>query len=1282
MAVGLGTAVGYLNLDITGFANGIDSAVSDMSRLEGSFSTASQGLQSIGGMFTKAGTALTAGFTAPITGAIAASVKFGAEFDKSMSNVKAVTGATGKEFDALREAAISWGEKTKYTAAEASDALYYMGLAGWDSQEAIAGLGPVLSLASAGDLDLARTSDIVTDAMSAFNLEAKDTEKFTNILAATMSNSNTDVDMLGESFKYVASVAGAFNYKAEDVAVALGLFANNGVKASQAGTGLRQALNALTKPSDEAAAMMDKYGVSLFNADGSTKDFMTVMEELRGTFGNVSLNAGEISTYLEDLGLNLDTAEGQAAATDAIMEKFGHDLPTTDMENLNALVTIFGVRALPGMLSVINASEEDFYGLAEKIYGADAAFVKFGDEIYTIDEALEKFGDRIYTDDSFEILGAAAGMAAVQLDNLSGDWEIFKSAIGTAQILISDMVKGALRELVQKLTELVVAFNNLDVSQREQILKWAAIIAAIGPVLLAIGGLISGIGRMINTFNTLKAAFDFVRSGFANFATGFSTVGTSAAEATGIMGKLGAAIGGISAPVVAAVAIIGTLVAAFVNLWNTNEDFRNRIIEIWNGIKAKFEEAGQRIVEIFNELGFTFEDFEHLMSVAIEGLKALWDGFCEFLAPIFVGAIEIIGDVINGIVDLFVGVIEVIVGIVKGFKDGDWSMLWQGIGDIVSTIVDTIISILDHLGEAVWGVIQTVANWLGADWNMSWEEAKQAVADWFDSVVQWITDLPGKIAEFFSNVWQTISNFISSVGEWIASIPGKVGELISSVGESISSFISNVIQWFSELPGKIASFFTTIWSNVTQWASDMISKAGEVGSGFLNSVVQFFSQLPNQIAYLIGYALGSVVKWVADMIAKAKEVGSGFLEAVVSFFTQLPGKISEFISNALSNVVKWAADMSSKAKEMGSEFLENVISFFTKLPGEVLGFINSTLDNVKKWAADMAKKAKEAGEDFLNKVVEFIQKLPGKVKEHLDSVIEKATTWVSDMKKKAEEGAKGFLDKVVEFLRDLPGKVKEKLDSAIEKITSWVSDMKQKATEAAQGFISNIVSGLASLPSQMASIGSNVVQGIWSGISSGWSWLKQQVSSLASSLVQGAKDALGVHSPSTVFRDQVGKWIPPGIAEGFAQAMPAAIRDIEDNLNDGINSLELDDIDAGNNSLEVQLNNFADEYKQVFEGLVIWFEAMDERMSIVIESLTDYFKYLMHVKQSLGDDEFRVFMFSRNEDNKTRKSADVDVSNNQSSGGDTINIYSPKPVDVVQAARILKNTKRDLAEGF
>lgn len=260
------------------------------------------------------------------------SVKVGANFDYAMAGAGAVSNATADEMEKLRQAALDAGASTKFTAEESANALYYMGLAGWDVNESISGLNAVLNLAAASGSDLARTSDIVTDAMTAFGLSAEDTAHFADVLAATSTNANTTVDLMGETFKYIAPVAGAMGYSIEEMGLAIGLMANMGVKGSRAGTALRNVITRLASPTDELQTAMETLGVTAFDAAGNALPFIDVMEQLRGKIGGMS-------------------EESKAVYSEIFAGKFG----------------------LAGFEAIINATEDDFNKLKEAIDNCDDA---------------------------------------------------------------------------------------------------------------------------------------------------------------------------------------------------------------------------------------------------------------------------------------------------------------------------------------------------------------------------------------------------------------------------------------------------------------------------------------------------------------------------------------------------------------------------------------------------------------------------------------------------------------------------------------------------------------------------------------------------------------------------------------------------------------------------------------------------------------------------------------------------------------------------------------------
>jgi TP901 family phage tail tape measure protein len=330
--IDVGTAVGYLLLDTKGFQSGFSSAMKDMKTFQDESATVSDKFSAMGSALTSVGGTLTKSVTLPLVGLGATVTAVAANFETSMSKVAAIAGldTTGEEFDALSEKAKEMGATTKFSASEAADAFTYMAMAGWKTESMLDGIDGIMQLAAASGEDLATTSDIVTDALTAFGLQASDSSHFADILAAASNNANTNVSMLGESFKYVAPVAGALGYSAEDTSIALGLMANSGIKASQAGTALRTAMSNLVKPTSEMAMVMDQYGISITDAEGNMKPFMTVMADLREKMGG------------------LDEATQAAAAS-----------------------TLFGKEAMSGMLAIINASDEDFDKLTNSIYNAD-----------------------------------------------------------------------------------------------------------------------------------------------------------------------------------------------------------------------------------------------------------------------------------------------------------------------------------------------------------------------------------------------------------------------------------------------------------------------------------------------------------------------------------------------------------------------------------------------------------------------------------------------------------------------------------------------------------------------------------------------------------------------------------------------------------------------------------------------------------------------------------------------------------------------------------------------
>ena len=392
----------------------------------------------------KSTVAVIGGVSTALAGAGGYAIKVGSDFESAMSKVEAISGATEAQIEQLTEKAKEMGATTKFSATESAEAFQYMAMAGWKTEDMLDGIAGIMNLAAASGEDLATTSDIVTDALTAFGLEAADSSRFANILAAASSNANTNVSMMGETFKYVAPVAGALGYTAEDCATAIGLMANSGIKASQAGTSLRAMLSRLAKPTDEVESAMKELGVSLVDSSGNMKSLDEVMGDLRNGFSGLS------------------KAEKAQMAT-----------------------SLAGQEAMSGLLAIVNASDDDFNNLKESIYNCDDAAQKMADtmndnlqgKITLAKSAIEGLGIQFYETVQDDMKGAVEE-GINYIDQLSdaftnGGLEAAVDKSGDIIAQLATKIAEAAPDMVDASTNLIEAFID-GIAKNKRKLKTSA----------------------------------------------------------------------------------------------------------------------------------------------------------------------------------------------------------------------------------------------------------------------------------------------------------------------------------------------------------------------------------------------------------------------------------------------------------------------------------------------------------------------------------------------------------------------------------------------------------------------------------------------------------------------------------------------------------------------------------------------------------------------------------------------------------------------------------------
>lgn len=914
MAVDVGSAVGYLDLDISGFLTNLKSAQNEANNSTKNMAqSVGANISGMGKNMSSVGSNLTKSVTLPLAGIGVAGLKVATDFEKGMSEVKAISGATGKDFDALREKAIELGADTAFSSGEVATAMTEMAKAGWDSQQIIDGMGGVLAAAAASGESLGTTSTIVADAITGFGLAASDSTRVADLLTQAANSGTIGITDLGESFKYLAPVAGAMDLSIEDCTTAISAMSMAGIKGSQAGTSLRTMLTNLVKPTDNMAASMKELGIEVTNQDGSMKSLDEIIANLRNSFAGLS-----------------------------------------ESEKAYHAATLAGKEGMSGMLALLNLSEEEYNAIAESMDNAG---------------------------------GVAEKTAAIMQDNLQSKLEQMGGSLESLAIKMADYVIPYLQKFVEWLTGLIDKFANLSPETQKTILVIAGIAAAIGPVLTVVGKLTTGVGNMITMFGNIPGAVTKVKGGFSALSTGLtnmkegfalSKAGFSglATEAGGFGTKIGVMAAGITGPMIAIAAVVAVLVAAFVSLWKNNEEFRNNIIGIWNQIKATFEEFAQGIVDRLNALGFDFENIG-------EVLKAIWEGFCNFLAPIFTGVFQNIQIVLEVALDVIMGIVDFFIGLFTG----NWEQCWNGIKGIFEGIWNGISSWFSNILNVIKGVLDVVLGWFGTSWEQCWNSIKEVFENIWNGIKDFFVTIWDGISSAFKSAWNGISTFF--VGAW---------DFIKGTLQSAFDFIVNIITFYFDLITIPFRFIwenckdtiISIWDAIKEKVSTVIDAVKLVIETVFNAIKLYVTTVWNAIKTVITTvinAIKSVIETVFNAIKLYMTTVWNAIKTAVTTVVEAIKSVVEKVFNAIKTTATtiWEAIKSAietpinAAKTTISNVIDSIKSTFTTGLNAAKGTVTSVFDSIKskiQSVMDGAKSIVTGAVDKFKSAFKFEWKLP------------------------------------------------------------------------------------------------------------------------------------------------------------------------------------------------------------------------------------------------------------------------------------------------------------------
>lgn len=800
-------------------------------------------------------------------------IELGQNFTSTMSEVSAISGATGEDFEKLEACAREYGATTVFSASNAAEALKYMSLAGWDADQSTSALGGVLNLAAASGMELGAASDMVTDYLSAFAMEAGDAAYFADLLSYAQSHSNTTAEALGEAYKNCAANLNAAGQDVETVTSLLEGMANQGYKGSEAGTAMAAIMRDITNGMKDGAIKIGETSVAVMDAQGNFRDLTDILTEVE-------------------------------AATNGM----------GDAERAVALSSTFTADSTKGLNLILNEGMDKIAGYEEELRGAS---------------------------------GSAEEMANIMNDNLSGDMAAMNSAFEELGLKIYDALESKLRAGVQFITNGVIPA-----------IEWLG--GHIPEVTIAV----SGLGAVIAAMN-------------------WGTISSKITMAKGALVKLATALGGVSLPAIALIAVITAVALAFTDLWKNNEEFRNKITAIWDGIKAKFDEFGQGIVDKLNALGFEFEDITEVM-------KAVWDGFCEVLAPIFEGVFQQISNILSAALDVLTGLFDIFAGIFAG----DWDMVWQGVQEVFGAVWDFVVATFENWISTFTSLADTVLGWFGTDWETVWTNVKTFFSDTWNAISAFFSGILTGIKTFFMETWDSIVSFFSGILSGISSsVTGTMTEIhdtFTNIWDSITGFLSGAWETIKNIVTVgimavkeiiSAAFqiitlpFRFIWENCKETVLDVwetiksvigekidavkekittvTSAISNVASAAWNAISSTASSLWEGIKSTIGSKIDAAKEKVSTATSAITSVASSAWSSVSSTASSLWSTISSTVSSKISAARSAVSSATSTITSVASSAWSSVSSAASSKWESVRSTISSKLSSAKSTVSSL-----------------------------------------------------------------------------------------------------------------------------------------------------------------------------------------------------------------------------------------------------------------------------------------------------------------------------------------
>lgn len=780
---------------------------------------------------------------------------------------------------------------------------------------------------------------------------AEETDKLTESARQWGRDTKYSATEAGEAFEYMALAGWKTDDMLEGVGGILNLAAASAMDLGTASDIVTDYLTAFGLSAKDAGKFADEMAYAMSHSNTTTEALGEAYKNCAATAASMGYSVEETTAVLMTMA-NAGVKGGEAGtALNAIMTRLATDTKGCATELAKYGVEVYDAQGNMNSLSSIltgvrgvwnNLTDEQQANLAKTIAGTNqfsalqTIMSGLSDEAIASGMSFSDYAEALQNCD-----GTASDMAATMQDNLLGRLTQLKSKLEDIGITVGNALLPFMEKAVAKIGELADKFAALSPQQQETILKIAGVVAAIGPLLTIVGKAISVSGQL--------------SSGIGKVVGKLAAMGTTASGATGGMAVLKGALAAITSPVGIAVAAIAAITAVIVTLWNTNEDFRNKITEIWDRIKTVFTEFGQHITDKLNSLGFDFENFG-------EVVKAIWEGFCNLLAPIIEGVFNNIANVIETTLNVITGVFDLFVSLFTG----DWSGAWDAVKGIFESVWNGLKEYISNILNTIKGVADAFLGLFGTSWDEVWNSIKTTFENIWNGIVSFFTGILDGIKNAVTTAWTAVSTTISDVltGIWntVSNIFTTIRDFVSTVFETIKNVITVVImaiaEFFSAAFEILTVPFRFIWENckdtiISVW--DAISTKIQTAITFVqniittvwNAVSGVFTTVWTAISTTVSNVVNSIKNTITNVFNAVKTTVRNIFNSVKSTVTSIWNSISSTISNVVNSIKNTVSNVFNSIKSTATSVWNAIKNAITTPINAAKNAVHNAIEAIK-----------------------------------------------------------------------------------------------------------------------------------------------------------------------------------------------------------------------------------------------------------------------------------------------------------------------------------------------